>query len=205
MSGRPRRTARLAAALGTSLGLLLTTAQLASASSPVHRTFGDQRVVQLRGAAGQVRGASALGYHQTHADQVAATNVALAHATCDGCRAVSLSFQVVVAGRAPASLQLGNLALASNEGCQQCESLAVAYQLVVTSDDRAWLSGRGHGQLVQLRQQLWSLARSGAPLEQVRTQADGLMGQLTAAVGANLRVPPQVRRSDQLDRGPGTA
>lgn len=200
-----RRAARLAAAVSTCLGLVFTTAQLASAAAPAHRAFADQRVVQLRGAAGQARGAAALSYHQTHADGVTATNVALAHATCDGCRAVSLSFQVVVAGRAPASLALGNVALASNEGCRQCESLAVAYQLVVTSDGRAWLSGRGHGRLVQLRQQLWSLARSDAPLEQVRTEADALMDELTAAVAANLRVHPQVRRSDHLDRGPGTA
>jgi hypothetical protein len=195
-----RPAVRLATVAGTCLGLLLTTGQLASADGVHEGTFADQQVVDLSGAADQSGRAVGLDYHQTHADHVTATNLAAAHTTCDGCRAVSLSFQVVVADRGPTSLDVANLALALNEGCTGCESLAVAYQLVLASDDRAWLSGAGHRQLAQLRRELRALTRSDAPLEEIQARAEGLMADVTAAVSSNLQVRPQVRCDQQLHR-----
>ena len=199
MSGL-RTVVRVATVAGTCLGLLLTTGQLASADGVQERTFADQQVVDLSGAAEQSGRAVGLDYHQTDADHVTATNLAAAHATCDGCRAVALSFQVVVADGGPTSLDLANLALALNEGCTGCESLAVAYQLVLATDDGAWLSGAGHRELAQLRRELRALARSDAPLEEIQARAEGLMADVTAAVSSNLQVRPQVRSDQQLHR-----
>ena len=197
---RLRPVVRLAAVAGTCVGLLLSTVPLASAHGIRERTFADERVVELTGAADQSGGTAGLEYHQTHADEVTATNLAVAHTTCDGCRAVALSFQVVVVDRGPTSLDVSNLALALNESCTGCESLAVAYQLVVATDDRAWLAGAGHGQLAQLRRELRALAWSEAPLEEIQASADALMAETTAAVSANLRVRPEVRRDHDLQR-----
>jgi hypothetical protein len=195
-----RPAVRLTTVAGTCLGLLLTTGQLASADGVHERTFADQQVVDLGGAADQSRRAAGLDYHQTHADHVTATNVAVAHTTCDGCRAVALSFQVVVADRGPTNLDVANVALALNEDCTGCESLAVAYQLVLATDDRAWLSGAGHRQLAQVRRELRALARSDAPLEEIQARAESLMADVTAAVSSNLRVRPQVRCDQELHR-----
>jgi hypothetical protein len=195
-----RPAVRLATVAGTCLGLLLATGQLASADGLQERAFADQQVVDLGGAADQSGRAAGLHYHQSHADDVTATNLAVAHTTCDGCRAVALSFQVVVADRGPTSLDVTNVALALNEECTRCESLAVAYQLVLATDDRAWLSGAGHRQLAQLRGELRALARSDAPLEEVRSRAEALMSDVIAAVSGNLRVRPQVRCDQALHR-----
>jgi hypothetical protein len=195
-----RPLVRLATVAGTCLGLLLTTGQVASAHGVDERTFADQQVVDLGGAAGQSGRASGLDYHSTHADDVTATNLAVAHTTCDGCRAVALSFQVVVADRGPTNLDVTNVALALNEGCTGCESLVLAYQLVLATDDRAWLSGAGHRQLAQLRRELRALARSDAPLEEIQARAESLMAEVTAAVSSNLRIRPQVRCDQELHR-----
>ncbi len=195
-----RPAVRLATVAGTCLGLLLATGQLASADVVHERTFADQQVVDLGGTAGQSGRAAGLDYHQTHADDVTATNLAVAHTTCDGCRAVALSFQVVVADRGPANLDVTNVALALDERCTGCESLALAYQLVLATDDRAWLSGAGHRQLAQLRRELRALARSDMPLEEIRARAESLMADVTAAVSSNLRVRPQVRCDQELHR-----
>ena len=195
-----RPVGRLATVAGSCVGLLLCTGPLASAQGVHERTFADQRVVELTGTADQSGRAAGLEYHQSHADDVTATNLAVAHTTCDGCRAVALSFQVVVADRGPTSLDVTNLALALNEGCTGCESLAVAYQLVVATDDRVWLAGAGHRQLAQLRRELRALAWSSAPLEEVQARADALMAETTAAVSANLRVRAEVRCDHDLNR-----
>lgn len=197
---RRHPAARLAAVAASTVVLLVGTSQLASAHEPQQRSFDDQQVVELSGAADQTGHAAGLDYHQTHADSVSATNVAVAHTTCDGCRAVALSYQVVVADRGPTTLDVANVALALNESCEGCESLAVAYQLVVATDDRAWLTGSGHRELAQLRRELRQLARSDAPLEQVQAQATALMDEVTAVVSGNLRVRPTVRRDHDLER-----
>lgn len=199
---RRHSAARLAAVAVGSVALLLTTSQLASAHEAQQRSFEDQQVVELSGAADQAGHAAGLHYHQTHADEVTATNVAVAHTTCDGCRAVALSYQVVVADRGPTSIDVANVALALNEDCEGCESLAQAYQLVVATDDRAWLSGSGQRELAQLRRDLRTLARSDEPLEQVQVQATALMDQVTATISDHLRVRPQVRRDHDLERRP---
>lgn len=195
-----RPVLRLATVGTACLGLLITTGQVASAHESQDQTFADQRVVELTGVADQSGAASGLRFHQTHAEHVTATNLAVAHTACDGCRAVTLSFQVVVADRGPASLDVANLALAVNEDCTGCESLAVAYQLVVATDDRARLAAGGQQQLAQLRRDLRELSRSDLPLEQVQARAEALMGEVTTAVAANLRVRPQVRCDHDLHR-----
>jgi len=191
-----RRLARrwvVAVAAGTALAL--GPASLASAHQGAHQrgtaTFDDQEVVELTTSG--TRSASGLEYHQTRADSVTATNAAVAYAACDGCRAVALSVQVVVADGGPSSLDLGNVAVAMTEECTGCEAVAVAYQLVVASDDRLRLSRAGHRELAGLRRDLRRLARSDlAPLD-VQAQADALMAQVTATLADELEVRVRVR------------
>ena len=68
--------------------------------------------IELKKKAGTRKSVSGLGYHHTEADRVSATNVAVAYASCDGCRAVSLSFQVVLADRGPEKVDVRNVAVA---------------------------------------------------------------------------------------------
>lgn len=164
-------------------------------------TFDDQRVVELTTEGS--RGRSGLAFHQTRAESVTATNSAIAYTSCDGCRAVALSFQVVIADGAPKSLDVGNVALAMNESCTECESVAVAFQLVLASDRRLVLSRDGRQELNDLRHQLKVLARSDLPVAEIQSTAESMMSDVADVLAAQLSVRPKVRCDHDLERRPG--
>jgi hypothetical protein len=165
-------------------------------------TFDDQRVVELT-TEGATKGRAGLAFHQTRADQVTATNAAVAYTACDGCRAVALSFQVVVADGAPTSLDVGNLALAMNENCTGCESVAVAFQVVLASDRRLVLTQTGRQELADLRTQLRGLARSDLPVMEIESQAQSLMAGVADVLASELKVRAKVRCDKDVERRPG--
>jgi hypothetical protein len=134
---------------------------------------------------------------------VTATNAAVAYTACDGCRAVALSFQVVVADGAPTSLDVGNLALAMNENCTGCESVAVAFQVVLASDRRLVLTQTGRQELADLRTQLRGLARSDLPVMEIESQAQSLMAGVADVLASELKVRAKVRCDKDVERRPG--
>jgi hypothetical protein len=169
---------------------------------PAAASFADHRVVELTTEGS--RGESLLALHQSRAHTVTATNTAMAITSCDGCRAVALSFQVVVADGGPATVDVGNLAVAMNEGCTGCESVAVAYQVVVVSSHNLILTRGGARQLTDLRQRLRLLARSDLPVTEVQTQADSLMAGMATLLATDLHVRARVRHDHDLVQGPAT-
>ena len=166
-------------------------------------TFDDQRIVELTTQGSQ--GKAGLAVHQTRAESVTATNAAVAYTACDDCRAVALSFQVVIADGAPKNLDVGNLALAMNENCTGCESVAVAFQLVLASDRRLVLSNDGRRELSDLRQQLRTLARSDLPVAEIQSTAESMMTDVADVLAAQLRVRAKVRCDHDVERRPERA
>lgn len=206
--GSGRRPLRVAAGGAVALALVLgqTTAAHADDDGGVHsasRTFDDQRVVELTTHGS--RGKAGLAVHQTRAKSVTATNAALAYTACDGCRAVALSFQVVIADGAPTNLDVSNLALAMNENCTGCESVAVAFQVVLASDRRLVLTDEGRNELNDLRQQLKSLARSDLPVAEIQSTAESMMTGVANILAAQLRVRAKVRCDHDVERRPERA
>ena len=168
-----------------------------------HASFDDQRVVELTTRDGATKGRAGLAFHHTRADDVTATNAAVAYTSCDGCRAVALSFQVVVADGGPTNLNVGNLALAMNENCTGCESVAVAFQVVLASDRRLSLTSEGRRQLTNLRFQLRALSRSDAPVADIVSQSQGLMADVADVLATELKVRAKVRCDKDIERHPG--
>lgn len=200
-----RRLRWAAAVVAATLALagLPATASAATASGTAAGarsvTFTDQQVLELT-RDGTRRGVSGLGVHHTDADRVTARNAAVAYAACDGCRAVALSFQVVLADGRPTDVDAQNLAVAVNDHCRRCETLAVAYQVVVASPGRTHLTevGRVGLQYVELR--LGGLARSGRPLPEIRREADRLMRIVQDIVTEELDARPVIRERERWDR-----
>lgn len=187
------------AVLLTAAAVPALTAGRASAATSGHRAVDDRRVVQATRVS-STPGASGLSVHRTSGASVGATNTAVAYVTCDRCRAVALSFQVVIAQRSPGEVTAGNVALAVTEGCHDCESLAMAYQVVVTTDGRTHISARGHRMLDSVRSRLRALSQSHRPVEEIRTQADSLMAVVTQVVAEELRTRPTVRSRERWER-----
>ena len=90
----------------------------------------------------------------------AATNTAVAYARCRHCRALAVSFQIVVARGVSADLAVNNHALAVTDRCTRCEAVARAYQWVVVTGADYRLSPHGQRELAQIGWQLKALVRS---------------------------------------------
>ncbi len=204
----PRRLS-VRGAMGGAVALALVLGQTTAAQAhddgghSASQTFDDQRVVELTTLGS--RGRAGLAVHQTRATSVTATNAAVAYTACDGCRAVALSFQVVIADGAPTELDVSNLALAMNENCTGCESVAVAFQVVLASDRRLVLTNEGRQELNDLRQQLRSLARSDLPVAEIQSSAESMMTTVANVLAAQLRVRAKVRCDHDVERRPERA
>ena len=166
-------------------------------------TFDDRSVVQLT-RAGAERGQGGLALHLTSKDAVVAGNLAVATTSCDGCHATAISFQVVVADKAPSSLEAGNLAYADNTGCAGCEADAFAYQFVLAFDGNARITGAGRRQLDQIDAGLRRLARSGGSADELQVAVSAYADQVVSVLSSELRVRPVVRKGVMKKHGPSS-
>ncbi|WP_205761969.1 hypothetical protein [Arthrobacter mobilis] len=109
---------------------------------------------------------------------VDATNEAYAFASCTGCTAVAVGFQVVlVLGQADVVVP-GNLSAAVNYNCLDCLSYALASQLVTTVDGP--LSEAGAAELAALWEQIAEFGRSlrDYPLSDIQARLEGFKAQI---------------------------
>lgn len=107
------------------------------------------------------------------------------------CRSVSLSFQVVTMVGAPAHLNAVNLSSSENVRCPGCQSLAVAYQFVVSTESAFALSPATLQELGNLHNQLNALRASNAPATQLKADVDALAGQVTSILKAAVAAAPK--------------
>jgi putative peptide zinc metalloprotease protein len=98
---------------------------------------------------------------QTDSSTVDATNAAVAAASCSDCQTVAIALEAVLVAGSPTTYDPTNIALAINSGCNNCQTLATAYQDVVQHDTRVRITGAGRQQIASIRQDLDSLRNSG--------------------------------------------
>jgi hypothetical protein len=122
----------------------------------------------------------------TSADVVDPANAAVAVSSCTDCQTVAIALEgVLISGNATVIAPV-NLALALNEGCSGCETLAYAYQSVRSFDGRVRLTGEGRRGIAMLRQQLNGLRTAGLDLQQLRAEADRIAGDFAALLASEV-------------------
>jgi putative peptide zinc metalloprotease protein len=98
-------------------------------------------------------------------------NRAEARASCTGCEATAIAFQIVLAWGSPNPVVPQNLAVAVNENCTGCVAVAHARQFVRVLDRPSRFTGAGRAELADVRRDLRALEAQDLP-----------PGQLYAAV-----------------------
>jgi hypothetical protein len=84
-------------------------------------------------------------------------NRAEARASCTGCEATAIAFQVVLAWGSPNPVVPQNLAVAVNQNCTGCVAAAHARQFVRVLDAPSRFTGRGRAELADVRRDLRAL------------------------------------------------
>lgn len=127
---------------------------------------------------------------QVRGHAVTATNLALAYASCRGCRTVAIAFQVVLLepGRhggdaddsRPLEVTAVNRSAAVNEQCVECDTLALAYQFVVVDDGAGRAPEGVRRELARMRRELAGMLRSGQPDDVITARLADLAVQVQA-------------------------
>ncbi|TQJ33572.1 hypothetical protein [Arthrobacter sp. SLBN-122] len=115
-------------------------------------------------------------------DAVTTTNEAYAFASCAGCAAVAVGFQVVLVVGQTDVIVPQNLSAAANYNCLDCLAYALASQLVLTLDGP--LDGDSKQQLEGLWAQIAEYGRNiqDVPLSDIQATLDGYKEQITAII-----------------------
>jgi putative peptide zinc metalloprotease protein len=112
-------------------------------------------------------------------DVVDNSNAAVAFASCDSCRTVALSIQVVLVTGNPDTVTPENVALAFNVDCTSCETLASAYQWVLSTDEEnVRFSPEGRLAINEIRKGLRELGQSDLPVDELQARVHQLMIRL---------------------------
>ncbi|MEU7056936.1 hypothetical protein [Streptomyces sp. NPDC046197] len=127
----------------------------------------------------------------------------------DACRSVALSFQIVTIAGEHTHLNAVNLSDAANKKCTGCQTLAGAYQFVVSTPSPFTLDDTARRQLADIHRRLDELTRSSLPAADLKSQVDGLAAEVTGVLhDAAAHAPkggaqPEVTLHRQLDGWPG--
>ncbi|MEU6280821.1 hypothetical protein [Streptomyces sp. NPDC047028] len=128
----------------------------------------------------------------------------------DHCRSVALSFQIVTVAGEHTHLNAVNLSDAANKKCTGCQTLAGAYQFVVSTPTAFSLDSATRRRLDDIHHRLDALTRSTLPAAELRTRVDGLAAEVTQvldnAVAHAPKAPagkPAVTLHRHLDGWPG--
>lgn len=158
--------------------ILLAAVLLSVAAAPAPALAADDAAVavNLRDGAEVIR--FSFNIRQTLSEVVDDSNAAVAYASCEDCRTIALSIQVILVLSNPDVVTPENLALAINEGCTSCETLASAYQFVLGAGGHVRFTAEGRQRLAALRKELLELIRSGLPIAELQARLDQLMDEL---------------------------
>ena len=119
-------------------------------------------------------------------DVVDNTNAAVAFASCESCKTVAISIQVVLVTGDPSVATPTNLAIAINYECTLCETLASAYQWVLSTDGPVHFSAEGNREVARIRHELRELAKSNLPVEELQARVEQLMRELAQVLEREL-------------------
>jgi putative peptide zinc metalloprotease protein len=132
----------------------------------------------------------AFSIRRVMSDTVDIGNAAVAVSSCTDCRTVAIAMQVVLIFSDPEVVAPENLALAMNIECSLCDTLASAYQLVLTTDGVVRLTGEGHRRIAEIRRKLLQLRHSDLSGAELQAQIDAVYDELAEVIATELEPVP---------------
>jgi putative peptide zinc metalloprotease protein len=130
-------------------------------------------------------------------------NAAVAFSSCESCRTIAISIQIVLVTGDPETVTPQNIAIAINENCTSCETLASAYQWVLGTDEQnVRFTPEGRLAINEIRKELRDLGRSDLPVAELQARVQQLMIRLGEVLRSELE--PVGRPGDGDDGEEGT-
>ncbi|MDX6663199.1 MAG: putative peptide zinc metalloprotease protein [Solirubrobacterales bacterium] len=127
----------------------------------------------------------AFSIRQVSGDVVDQQNAAVAYSSCSSCQAVAVAIQIVLVMSDPSVVTPENVAIAINENCTACETMALAYQFVVSGQGMRF-THEGRRELARIRWELHRLAKSDLSLEEIRAAVSRIVERIRVVLTTQL-------------------
>lgn len=105
-------------------------------------------------------------------------NLAYAYASCTECQTVAVSFQVVLTAGDLNEVEPENYAVAVNEECSSCDTLASAYQFVLGGEGPMRFTAEGNKRLAELRRRLLEARQADASIEELQAEFEAIADEI---------------------------
>jgi putative peptide zinc metalloprotease protein len=129
----------------------------------------------------------AFSLKQVSGDVVDQTNAAVAYANCKNCQTVAIAIQVlIVMAESPSVVVPENLAIAINDGCVSCVTMALAYQFVIGRGLPLTLTPEGRREVARIRRALRALRKAGLTPLDLAGRVEQLVGELRKVLATQL-------------------
>jgi putative peptide zinc metalloprotease protein len=174
----PRRWATIGVALAACV-LPFASAQAAPATDNVATAVVEQDDVRAFDFAWDV------SIQKGDAD-VRHVNSATARASCVGCGATAIAFQIVIVSGSPTTVIPQNLAEAVNVECTDCVTAAQARQFVRVVPEPVQLTGKGRAILNEVRNHLAALETRNLPLDQLHQEVEAQEARVRQVLATEL-------------------
>jgi putative peptide zinc metalloprotease protein len=199
---RPRLRRRVLALL-TATGLAWG-GFAASTPTPAGAADGDNIVVAINTKDGSTKFKISFKIHLANGDVITTTNAAVAIASCTDCRTIAVAFQVLLLTGDPSVIAPTNLAIAMNVGCDTCETLASAYQYVLSTNGHVKFTKAGKDEIRAIKKALKRLEKAeGMTLAEIQAELDALANRLLVVLTHEIVVAgPPDENGDTNDEHP---
>ena len=132
------------------------------------------------------------------------TNIAAAYASCEHCTTIAIAIQVVLVNSPVEVLAPHNIAVAINDECVTCVTVALAWQLVIGDAQKLEFTKEARKRLKRIARELRRIERSGGTADEVVAGVNTVLGDLIDVLQTGL-VPagPLVEPDDDGGHGDG--
>ncbi|MFD9130588.1 hypothetical protein [Kitasatospora sp. NPDC059571] len=127
-----------------------------------------------------------------------ATAVSAGCSASHPCRSIALSFQIVTMAGSHVRINATNLGRAVNEQCPGCQTLAGAYQFIVSTPAPFSLDAQARNQLAVIHHRLDALQTSNASIDDIKQRADALAAQVKTILDRAAAAAPKDREVNPL-------
>ena len=134
-------------------------------------------------------------------DVVDETNAAVAYSSCTQCQTVAIAIEIVLVTGNPSVVTPTNLALAINDQCSLCVSVADAYQFVVSAPEGFSFSPHGMQEIRRIVEEIRKLGKGDLTAAEIQARLEELVKELRAVLVDELANAGK-EHGDEGGRGP---
>ena len=160
------------------LALLALVIAAAPAAARPNLAHADNAAVAINTKDGSSIFKFAFAIKRVAGDVVDQTNGAVAYASCTDCQTVAIAIEIVLVTGDPSVVTPTNVAIAINDQCELCITVADAYQFVLGTGGNVHFSPHGMQELRQIVNEIRDLGKQDLTAADVQARLETLVAQL---------------------------